>query len=70
MTSLGRYLSKKNANKATISQSTGISSTRLTLLTLNHSSKLRADELYLIAMAIDVEPGDMIMEVFKDLKLR
>jgi putative transcriptional regulator len=35
----------------------------------NDSTKLRADELYLIALAIDEDPGELLKEVFKDLKL-
>ncbi|SHN23342.1 putative transcriptional regulator [Cyclobacterium lianum] len=34
--------------------------------TANDSAKLRADELYLIALAINVDPGEM----FKELGLR
>lgn len=69
MTTLGKYLTKKSASKAGISRKTGISKSRLSELTLNPSTQLRARELYLIALAIDVDPGDMFKELYQDLKL-
>ncbi|NMH88066.1 MULTISPECIES: helix-turn-helix domain-containing protein [Flavobacteriaceae] len=69
MTSLGLYLTKKSVNRAMVSRRTGISQARLSQLTSNESTKLRADELYLIALAIDIDPGEMFKEVFSDLKL-
>jgi putative transcriptional regulator len=70
MKELGLYLAKKSVNKAAISRRTGISKSRLTQLTSNESTKLRADELYLIALAIDMDPGEMLNEIYKDLKLK
>ena len=52
-----------------VSRRTGISQARLSQLSSNRSTRLRADELYLIALAIDVDPGDLLNEVCKDLKL-
>ncbi|XLS31020.1 helix-turn-helix domain-containing protein [Flavobacteriaceae bacterium M23B6Z8] len=52
-----------------VSRRTGISQARLSQLSSNESTKLRADELYLIALAIDISPGEMFEEIFKDLKL-
>lgn len=69
MTELGQYLSKKSASKAEISKKTGISKSRMSELTLNPSTQLRARELYLIALALDVDPCDMMKEIFKDVKL-
>lgn len=69
MTELGQYLSKKSASKAEISKKTGISKSRMSELTLNASTQLRARELYLIALALDVDPCEMIKEIFKDVKL-
>ncbi len=69
MTELGLFLAKKSVNKAAISRRTGISKSRLTQLTSNESTKLRADELYLIGLAIDVDPGEMLNEIFKELHL-
>lgn len=69
MTALGLYLTKKSVNRAMVSRRTGISQARLSQLSSNESTKLRADELYLIALAIDIDPGEMLKEVFCDLKL-
>jgi putative transcriptional regulator len=69
MTELGQYLSKKSASKAEISKKTGISKSRMSELTLNPSTQLRARELYLIALALDVDPCDMIKEIFRDVSL-
>ena len=69
MTNLGLYLAKKSINKAEVGRRTGISKSRLSQLSGNKSTKLRADELYLIALAIDVDPGDLLKEVFINLKL-
>jgi putative transcriptional regulator len=69
MTSLGLYLTKKSVNRAMVSRRTRISQARLSQLTSKESTKLRADELYLIALAIDIDPGEMFKEVFRELKL-
>ncbi|HEY1038229.1 MAG TPA: XRE family transcriptional regulator [Bacteroidia bacterium] len=69
MTELGLYLTKKSTNKAEISRKTGISAPRLSELTLNVGSHLRAKELYLIALAIDVDPCEILKEVCGHLKL-
>lgn len=69
MTKLGIYLQKKSINKAEVSRKTGISANRLSELSLNPSSRVRADEIYLIALAIDVDPGDLLREVCGHLKL-
>ena len=69
MTSLGLYLTKKSVNRAMVSRRTGISQARLSQLSSNESTKLRADELYLIALAIDTDPCEVMKEIFKDIKL-
>lgn len=69
MTELGQYLSNKSASKAGISKKTGISKSRVSELTLNPSTQLRAWELYLIALALDVDPGEMFKDIFIELKL-
>ncbi|MBW1612602.1 MAG: helix-turn-helix domain-containing protein [Deltaproteobacteria bacterium] len=70
MTKLGTYLAKKTVNKAEVSRRTGISTSRLSELTLNPSTRLRADELYIIALAIDAEPCEVLKEVCGHLKLK
>ena len=69
MTDLGLYLSKKSVNRSDVARKTGISKTRLSELSNNASTKLRVDELYLIALAIDVDPCEVLNEICKDLKL-
>jgi len=70
MTDLGLYLSRKSVNRSDVSRKTGISKTRLSELANNTKTKLRADELYLIALAIDVDPCEILKEVCKDLALK
>lgn len=70
MTELGLFLSRKSVNRSDVSRKTGISKTRLSELANNERTKLRADELYLIALAIDVDPCDVFKQVCKDLKLK
>lgn len=70
MTPLGEYLIQKSVKKADVSRKTGISSSRLTELTRNEKTKLKAEEAYLIALAIDVEPGEILEKIFTNLKLK
>ncbi|MEM6722003.1 MAG: helix-turn-helix transcriptional regulator [Bacteroidota bacterium] len=70
MTKLGLFLSKKSVNRSDVARKTGISKTRLSELANNQKTKLRADELYLIALAIDVDPCDIFKEICKELKLK
>lgn len=69
MTELGLYLSRKSVNRSDVARKTGISKTRLSELANNTSTKLRVDELYLIALAIDVDPCEVLNHVCSGLKL-
>ena len=69
MTKLGLYLAKKSINKAEVSRKTGISKSRLSQLSSNETTKLRADELYAIALAIDVDPCEVLTELYGDTEL-
>ncbi|OHT46882.1 helix-turn-helix domain-containing protein [Flavobacterium tructae] len=69
MTELGLFFSRKSVNRSDVSRKTGISKTRLSELANSTSTKLRADELYLIALAIDVDPCELLKDVCKGLKL-
>jgi putative transcriptional regulator len=69
MTELGLYLAKRSINKSDVSRKTGISKVRLSELTLNESTHLRAKELYLIALAIHVDPSEMFVELYKNINL-
>ncbi|MGJ8716580.1 MAG: helix-turn-helix domain-containing protein [Maribacter stanieri] len=70
MTTLGEYFLKKSLNKANISRRTGIKATRLTHLSRKESTKLTAEELHLISLAIEVEPIELLSELYGHLKLK
>ena len=69
MTELGLYLSKKSVNRSEVSRKTGISKTRLSELSNNTNTLLRVEELYLIALAIEANPCELLNFVCKNLKL-
>jgi DNA-binding Xre family transcriptional regulator len=68
MTKLGEYLAQKSVNKSEIARKTGLTKARMNELTLNEKSHLRAEELYLIALAIDVTPCEMLEDVCGTLR--
>ena len=70
MTKLGEYLIIKSVNKSEVARKTGLSKPRLSELTLNPSAKLRADELYLIAQAIDISPCELLEALYSEMKLK
>jgi len=69
MTRLGEYLDKRSVNKSNVARRTGLSKARISELTTNPTTKLRADELYLIAKAIEVDPCELLDYVCGHLKL-
>lgn len=69
MTELGLFLAKRSVNKAEISRRTGISKPRLSQLSNNNTSKVTAQELYKIALSIDITPCELLNEVCKDITL-
>lgn len=70
MTKLGLYLSQKSVNKSEVARRAGLSKARMNELTLNDRSHLRVEELYLIALAMDVEPGDLLEFVCAELAMK
>ncbi len=70
MTFLGKYFTDKSVNKAEISRKTGIAKSRLSQLSTNSKTNLKANELYLIALAIDVNPSDILEKMYGHLKLQ
>lgn len=70
LTDFGLFLAQRSVNKAKVSAKTGISKTRMTRLTTQSNSHLRASELYLVALAIEVEPCEMLKFLSKDLYLK
>lgn len=69
MTTLGLYFAKKLINRAELSRKTGITENRLTVLTSKENSELRARELHLIALALEIEPNELHQILFGKIKL-
>lgn len=69
MTPLGEILAKRSVNKSMVARRTGLSKARMNELTLTPTAKLRADELYLIAKAIDMEPCELLKALYGHLTL-
>ncbi len=70
MTPLGEYLARKSVNKSMVARRTGLSKPRISELSLNATAKLRADELVLIAKAIDTDPCEMLVKLYGHLELK
>lgn len=70
MTKLGLYLAQKSVNKSEVARKTGLSKARISELSLNPSTRLQAEELYLIALAIDVNPCELLDALYNGLKLK
>lgn len=60
LTPLGRYFKDKAINKAEVARKTGLSDSRLSNLSIDPTSHLRADELYKIALALRANPGELL----------
>jgi len=69
LTELGLYLAKRSVNRAEVARKTGLSTYRLSQLSINPKSQLRADELYLIALAIGEDPGVMFKHLYRETSL-
>lgn len=69
MTALGEFLAKRSVNKSMVARRTGLSKARINELSLNTSSHLRAEELYLIAKAIDADPCEVLNKLYGHLQL-
>lgn len=70
MTKLGEFFINRAVNKALISRKTGINPSRLSELSINPKTHLRADELYLIALAIEANPCELLEFVCGHLGLK
>jgi len=69
MTKLGVYLVQRSVNKAEIGRRTGLGRQRIGELCNNTSTRLSVQELYKIALAINIDPGEIFKEICKDIKL-
>ena len=69
MTPLGVFLAKRSVNKSMVARRTGLTKARINELTLNESARLRAEELYVIAKAIDADPCELLNRLYGHIKL-
>ena len=69
MTKLGIYLAQRSVNKAEIGRKTGLGRQRIGELCNNMSTRLSVEELYKIALAINIDPGEIFKEICKDITL-
>lgn len=70
MTILDEFFLKESIKKADVLIKTGISTSRMTELSRNESTILRVDESYLIALAIDLSPSEILNKVCEHIKLK
>lgn len=70
MTPLGEILNKRSVNKAEVGRKAGLSKARMNELTLKNTTRLTAEELYLIGLAIHMDPRDLLQELFGHLALQ
>ena len=70
MTRLGEFLARKAMNQAAVARRSGLHKTRLNDLCNKDSTVLKADELYLIAMAMEVDPCVLLEYVYEDVSIK
>lgn len=70
LTKLGLYLSKKPLSQAKLSRRTGISKDRISKLHVDIKSKPSIEEIYLIALALEVKYNEIVEFLCEGLKLR
>ena len=70
LTRLGLYLSKKPLSQAKLSRRTGISKDRISKLHVDIKSKPSIEEIYLIALALEVQYSEIVEFLCDGLKLR
>lgn len=70
LTRLGLYLSKKPLSQAKLSRRTGISKDRISKLHVDIKSRPSIEEIYLIALALEVTYNEIVEFLCAGLKLR
>ncbi|WP_304343953.1 helix-turn-helix domain-containing protein [Chryseobacterium koreense] len=70
MTNLGKIFEEKLVNKSAISRITGISSARLSELSRNENTVMKAKEMYLIALALEIPVEEFAKKLYSHLKLK
>lgn len=68
MTKLGEYLASKSINQTKVAEKAGMSKARLNQLMNEPTTRLQADELYKIALAIGIDPCTVLEFVCGHLK--
>ena len=69
LTRLGTYFEKKSINKASVARITGLGKNRITAITTNETARLTAEELYLIALAVEENPCELLEYVCGHLRV-
>lgn len=67
---LGKYFTSKSINKTEVAQKTGLRTLRLSELSRKETTALKAEELYLIAFPIDVNPEEILHKIYGHLKIK
>lgn len=70
ITRLGLYLSRKPLSQAKLSRRTGISKDRLSKLHIEVKSRPTVEEIYLIALALEISYSEIIDFLCEGLKLK
>lgn len=70
MTELGEFLSKMSIKKVNMRYKTFMNTLRLNELNRNKSSKLKAEEIFVFTLGIDVESNEIITKDYGHLKLK
>lgn len=70
LTKLGKIFADKSVNQASISRRTGVSKQKLTMFSTQSTDRMLASEIYLIALAIEEEPGALLDVLCNHLKVK
>ena len=62
-------MTRRSVNRSDVARKTGINKTRISDLSNNPKTNLRVKELYLIALAIEVDPCEMLNDICKEINL-
>ncbi|SHG07221.1 helix-turn-helix domain-containing protein [Pedobacter caeni] len=70
MTEFGEYLARRSVSKAQLARRTGLTVSRINDLTLKDNARPMGFEIYLVALAIEADPWDMLKSLYGHLKLK
>lgn len=70
MTEFGEYLARRSVSKAQLARRTGLTVSRINDLTLKANARPMGFEIYLVALAIEADPWDMLKSLYGHLKLK